>query len=79
MSLDLKSKVTQALVLNILSALITMLKTLLPSKDIKDVMDVVLNKLESRYEEGSFKDNLAESAAGLVRETLAIPDSDPDN
>ena len=45
----------------------------------KDKIDEVLNEMEEKYDEGSWKDTGMEAAAKILRTALDVPDSNPEN
>lgn len=45
----------------------------------KEKIDELLNEMESKYKEGSWKDHGMETLAGILRKALEVPDSNPDN
>jgi hypothetical protein len=60
----------------------TALKTLagfMAQADFKEVVDLILNKVESTFDEGTRADMAAEALTQCIRDDLGIVDSDPDN
>ena len=45
----------------------------------KEKIDEVLNEMEEKYDEGSWKDTGMEAAAKILRTALDVPDSNPEN
>ena len=45
----------------------------------KEKVDEALNKMESKYTEGSWKDTGAEALAAIIRAATEVEDSNPDN
>ena len=79
MKIDITDKATQMLILSSLKAALAILKSILPKDGFDRIADGLLNEVEGKYEEGSFRDMLAEAGASTIREFLGVPDSNPEN
>jgi len=79
MKFDITDKATQMLLLGVVKSALYLLGNVLPKGDLEEVADLLLNKLEGLWEEDSWKDNMAEMVAGVIRNQLDVEDSDPDN
>ena len=70
---------TQTIIIKALQYALSQLQDFMSEQDFKEVLDLVLNKVESFFTEGSFQDTVAETIAGAVREFFHVEDSDPNN
>ena len=61
------------------SGALEVIKNFVETDEFKKIADRVLNGIESKFEEGSLKDIVAESVTAQIRKRLEIIDSNPDN